>query len=193
LLAWWKVARIKMCEKLVSRKVIKLFSNLTGGFEMKTRIFDLLKADHKKVATLLAQLADTTTAAIKTREKLFKKLVEELNIHQKFEEEFFYPKIKQNTEKSVIKDLVEEAYQEHHVVKGLLTEMQDLPVEDEVWTAKLTVLKENIEHHVQEEENDLFPKAEKTLDASQLEQMAGQFMQLKKSEVSSASYASIEE
>lgn len=147
---------------------------------MHTHIFDLLKADHKKVKAILEQLSETTEVAVKTREALFKKLVEALRVHEEFEEAFFYPKVEKETKNPDTKDLVEEAYQEHHIVDILLAEMKKLSVQDKVWTAKLTVLKESIAHHVQEEENELFPKAQKTLTAPELDSMATQFIQSKK-------------
>jgi iron-sulfur cluster repair protein YtfE (RIC family) len=146
---------------------------------MTDNILDLLKKDHEKVAKMLEKLADTTENAIKTREEIFAKLAAELSSHEKFEEEVFYPQIKNKTENAETEDLVDEAYQEHHVVDVLLAEMKSLSVDQETWTAKLTVLKENIEHHVDEEENALFPKAKKILNSEELQEMGAQYVQAK--------------
>ena len=122
--------------------------------------FTLLKADHKKVAGLLEKIDETTERAVKTREELFTQLKSELDIHTRIEEEIFYPALKEADE---TRDITLEAYEEHNVVKTLLGELASLGKDQEEWTAKFTVLKENIEHHVEEEEGEMFPKAKKVL------------------------------
>lgn len=148
---------------------------------MTDTILILLEEDHKKVQNILEKLSETTENAIKTRQKFFLLLKDELTLHTKFEEEIFYPAVKEKADKNdELEDLIMEAYQEHHIVDVLLSEMESLECTDEAWTAKLTVLKENIEHHVKEEENDLFPKAKKILNASELKEMALQLKEWKK-------------
>jgi iron-sulfur cluster repair protein YtfE (RIC family) len=128
----------------------------------------LLKADHEKVDALLAQLEETTERAEKTREELFTKLKQEIDLHSHVEEKIFYPAIKEAEE---TRDITMEAFQEHHVVKVLLRELDAMEVTSETWTAKLKVLKENVEHHVEEEEGEMFPKARTVLSADQLEEL----------------------
>ena len=122
--------------------------------------FTLLKADHKKVAGILEKIDETTERAIKTREELFTQLKTELDIHMRIEETIFYPALKEADE---TRDITLEAFEEHKVVKTLLGELESLGKDKEEWTAKFTVLKENIEHHVEEEEGEMFPKARKVL------------------------------
>ena len=122
--------------------------------------FTLLKADHKKVAGILEKIDETTERAVKTREELFKQLKTELDIHTRIEETIFYPALKDADETH---DITLEAYEEHKVVKTLLDELESLGKDQEEWTAKFTVLKENIEHHVEEEEGEMFTKARKVL------------------------------
>jgi len=122
--------------------------------------FTLLKADHKKVAGILEKIDETTERAIKTREELFTQLKTELDIHTRIEETIFYPALKDADE---TRDITLEAFEEHKVVKTLLGELESLGKDKEEWTAKFTVLKENIEHHVEEEEGEMFPKARKVL------------------------------
>ena len=122
--------------------------------------FTLLKADHKKVAGILEKIDETTERAIKTREELFTQLKTELDIHTRIEETIFYPALKDADE---TRDITLEAFEEHKVVKTLLGELESLDKDKEEWTAKFTVLKENIEHHVEEEEGEMFPKARKVL------------------------------
>ena len=122
--------------------------------------FTLLKADHKKVAGILEKIDETTERAIKTREELFTQLKTELDIHTRIEETIFYPALEEADETH---DITLEAYEEHKVVKTLLNELEALGKDKEEWTAKFTVLKENIEHHVEEEEGEMFTKARKVL------------------------------
>ena len=122
--------------------------------------FTLLKADHKKVAGILEKIDETTERAVKTREELFTQLKTELDIHTRIEETIFYPALKDADE---TRDITLEAVEEHKVVKTLLGELESLGKDKEEWTAKFTVLKENIEHHVEEEEGEMFPKARKVL------------------------------
>jgi hemerythrin-like domain-containing protein len=122
--------------------------------------FTLLKADHKKVAGILEKIDATTERGIKTREELFTQLKTELDIHTRIEETIFYPALEKAEE---TRDITLEAFEEHKVVKTLLSELESLGKDKEEWTAKFTVLKENIEHHVEEEEGEMFTKARKVL------------------------------
>jgi iron-sulfur cluster repair protein YtfE (RIC family) len=128
--------------------------------------FTLLKADHKKVAGIFEKLEPTTERGVKTREELFAQLKNELDIHARIEEEIFYPALKEADETH---DVVLEGYEEHAVVKRLLSELDELSKDDETWGAKLKVLQENVEHHVEEEEGEMFPSARKVLSAEEVE------------------------
>jgi DNA phosphorothioation-dependent restriction protein DptG len=131
-------------------------------------VFDLLKADHKLVADILEKLEKTTERAVKTRQELFEKLNQELGAHAYAEEKVLYPAVK---EIDGARDLGFEAVEEHHVVKILLEELAAMPPDSEVWTAKLAVLKENVSHHVKEEEQELFPKARKAMSREEAEEL----------------------
>lgn len=122
--------------------------------------FTLLKQDHKTVAELLEKIDATTERALKTREELFTRLKTELDVHAKIEEEIFYPALEGEDETH---EITLEAFEEHRLVKQLLAELESMPKDDEQWTARFTVLKENIEHHVEEEEGEMFPKARNVL------------------------------
>jgi hemerythrin superfamily protein len=123
-------------------------------------LYKLLQEDHKKVKSLLKELEDTTEKAEKTRDRLIREVEMELSIHSEAEEKFFYPRLQGMSE---TKDLAYEAIEEHKVVKTLLTELVSEPKGTAEWTAKLAVLKENVEHHIEEEEGALFPKAKRAL------------------------------
>ena len=128
----------------------------------------LLKADHVKVKALLRELEPTTERAVKTRTELFEKIKTELTIHEIIEEEIFYPTLKQHPR---AKEIVLEGYEEHDVVNILLGELSALPVDDETWGAKASVMSENVEHHIEEEEGDMFKKARQVLSEDELEQL----------------------
>ena len=128
----------------------------------------LLTEDHDHVKKMLEELDDTTERAIKTREQTFAKLESELEVHEAIEEEIFYPALKEH---SKTRDIALEGYEEHHVVDTVIAEMGDVPVSDETWTAKFAVMKENLEHHIEEEEQDMFPKARKVFDQQELDEL----------------------
>ena len=138
---------------------------------------DLLEEDHKKMKKLLEDLDSTTERGVKTREELFAKVKTELKIHETIEEEILYPALKEHPK---AKEIVLEGYEEHHVADTILSEIQDVPVDDERWGAKLSVLKENIEHHIEEEEDEMFKKARDIFEADELEQMGTRMEERKK-------------
>ena len=121
----------------------------------------------------------TTERGVKTRKELFAKIKQELEVHETIEEEIFYPALK---EFAATKDLTLEAYEEHDVVDTILGELERTPVEDETWGAKFTVMKENLEHHIEEEEGNLFKQARRLLDEAELEAL-GDRLQARKEQL----------
>jgi hypothetical protein len=142
----------------------------------------LLKQDHDKVKKLLEEGESTTERAVKTREELFAKIKGELKVHEAIEEEVLYPALKEHAE---TKDIVLEAYEEHHVVDVILGELERTPVDDETWAAKFTVMKENLEHHIEEEEDEMFKQARQVMDESELGEL-GDRMASRKEQLSRA-------
>ncbi len=140
--------------------------------------FTLLKSDHKKVAGILEKLDATTERGVKTREDLFGQLKSELDIHANIEETILYPALEKADE---TRDITLEAFEEHRLVKQLLAELDSMGKDEEQWTAKFTVLKEQIEHHVEEEETDMFKKAKKLFSEEEAEAL-GQRLEAAKSE-----------
>jgi hemerythrin-like domain-containing protein len=136
----------------------------------------LLKADHDKVKGLLNELESTTERGIKTRSELFATIKGELTLHEIVEEEIFYPELKAHPK---AEDIVLEGYEEHHVVDLLMGELEALDVSDETWGPKAIVMKENIEHHIEEEEGEMFPKARQVFDAAELDDL-GKRMEARK-------------
>ena len=140
---------------------------------------ELLEDDHQKVKKLLESGDETTENAVKTRTDLFAKIKREMEIHEAIEEEIFYPALKQHPK---AKDIVLEGYEEHHVVDQIIGELGDTDVEDERWGAKFSVMKENIEHHIEEEEDEMFKKARQAFSDEELETL-GERMQARKKEL----------
>lgn len=135
--------------------------------------FNLLKADHRKVAQLFDQLESARGA---NKLSVFKQIKTELELHTHLEEKIFYPALEEPEETH---DLTLEAYEEHDVVKKLLQELGRARTANEEWEAKAKVLRENVEHHVEEEENELFEKAEAALGEEEIEEL-GQQMEAEK-------------
>jgi hemerythrin-like domain-containing protein len=141
----------------------------------------LLEEDHRKMKKLLSQLESTTERGVKTREELFATVEEELTVHETIEEEIFYPALKEHPK---TKEIALEAYEEHHVVDMVMAEIEDVPYDDETWGAKFKVMKENIEHHIEEEENEMFKQARQVFEEDELESL-GEQMRLRKEQLSS--------
>jgi hemerythrin-like domain-containing protein len=135
--------------------------------------FNLLKADHRKVEKLFEQLESASGQA---KMRVFEQIKTELDLHTHIEEKIFYPALEKPKQTH---DLTLEAYEEHDVVKKLLQELSRARTANEEWEAKAKVLQENVEHHVEEEENELFPKASKALSTQEIETL-GEEMEAEK-------------
>lgn len=139
--------------------------------------FELLEKDHRKVEEIFEQLEPTTERAVKTREELFRKLQTELEVHTIIEETILYPVLKKESE---TRDITFEGFEEHAVAKRLLEEMALMDVTSEVWTAKCKVLQESIEHHVKEEESEMFAEARKALSQEEINELGIRLEEKKK-------------
>jgi len=130
---------------------------------------ELLKQDHQAVKDLFDQIDDAEDA--KQRKRLFDQIDTQLNIHAHIEETVFYPEMQKIDE---LKDMVEEALEEHQEVKTLLEEIEGLDPEAEQFSASLEELMENVEHHVAEEEDEMFPKVRERCDQATLDRLGDQ-------------------
>jgi hemerythrin-like domain-containing protein len=137
----------------------------------------LLKDDHDKVKKMLAEGEETTERAEKTRAEVFAKLKEEMLIHERIEEEIFYPALKEHPK---AREIVLEGFEEHHVVDEIMGELEATDVTDEQWGAKFKVMKENIEHHIEEEEGEMFKQARQVFSDDELDELGARMLQLKK-------------
>jgi hypothetical protein len=141
-------------------------------------IYELLMKDHKKVQEIMERLQKK-----KGEDHLLTELEQELTVHMEGEEKFFYPAL-QEAEQTKEKTL--EAFEEHHVTKLVLKELMKMPETDERWGAKLSVLKELVAHHVEEEEEELFKLSKKVLKKEQAQDIADKFMRQKEKKLGTA-------
>jgi hemerythrin-like domain-containing protein len=146
--------------------------------------FELLKNDHAKVSSLFDRIEPATDAT--TRQQLFTQLKQELTIHAHIEETILYPALKAASE---TRELTEEAYEEHQEVKDLLAELEATPPDSEEWSDMITELRENVEHHVEEEEGEMFTQAREVLSEQQLNEI-GARMSAEKQQQQKAAAAS---
>ena len=140
----------------------------------------LLKQDHKAVKALLTELADTTNRAQKTRTELLQKIATEIKAHTTIEEEIFYPAFKAAGEKADDGKMFFEALEEHRAAGDLvLPDLLKTDVQSDQFGGRAKVLKELIEHHADEEEKEMFPRARELMDKAQLEQLGERMAQRK--------------
>ncbi len=138
-------------------------------------IYTLLKTDHETVSDIFEKMEASEDRA--TRERLVAQLKHELLAHAEAEDMVFYVPLKESED---VRDLILEAEEEHRVVSRLLGELERLSAENEKWKARATVLKELVEHHVEEEEGEMFKKAKKLFDREQEVELGRAFLTEKK-------------
>jgi hemerythrin superfamily protein len=143
---------------------------------------ELLKNDHRKVGDLFAQFKATDDE--KKHQQLFEQIRAELETHTHIEETVLYPAFEKYGE---LKALVLEAYEEHKQIKTLISEVTALSEGSERFDAKLKVMGENVEHHVKEEEDEVFPKVKRLFDRQQLERL-GQELEAAKKQLETPSW-----
>lgn len=129
---------------------------------------------------LLKDGAATTDRAVKRRAGLLRALMTELGFHEMLEETLLYPALKAHPEAS---EIVLEGYQEHHVADLIVRELDALSTEAAQWTAKFKVLKENIEHHIEEEEGQMFRTARAVMSAEELQAIGEEMVRLRRREL----------
>ena len=136
---------------------------------------DVLRKQHRMVEKLFKQAENTEDP--RRRRQVMNEIVEALKLHTRIEEEVFYPAVREvGTSKA--EEMIDEAFEEHHVVDLVLAELPQVDPEDERFEAKMTVLSELIEHHVEEEEKEMFSLAEKKLGAARIKELGQQMEQM---------------
>lgn len=141
----------------------------------------LLIADHNRVRGLFSRFESAEESGETSQmAELAPRIIDELEVHATIEEEIFYPEVGEASEE--IREVVAEGIEEHHVVRQLADEVKGLSPEDEAWAAKMKVMIENVEHHAEEEETELFPQVRRALGTEALRDMAGR-MEARKAEL----------
>ena len=145
---------------------------------MPTDALVLLKDDHKRMRALFRQFEKLGDSAYVAKGRLAKKILEELTVHTYIENECMYPETR-----SLLPDLEDdilESYEEHHVADVLCLELATMSSKDDHFTAKMTVLIENVEHHMGEEEQDWFPKVRQGLGRKALQDMGDRMVAMRR-------------
>jgi iron-sulfur cluster repair protein YtfE (RIC family) len=131
---------------------------------------ELLKADHQVVADLFKKVESTEESE---HPAIFTKIKEELDVHAHIEETIFYPRLKADGDQDLI-DIVLEGIEEHRQVKMFLRELDSLSEDSEKFEPKLKVLIEDVEHHVEEEEGEMFPLVEAQFDETVIDELGSE-------------------
>ena len=139
----------------------------------------MLKSDHATVKRLLRELSETSERATKQRETLVAQIERELKMHAQLEEEIFYPAFKAASRGTDAEDLFYEAAEEHHIVDMVLPALKAANPKSKEFTAKASVLKELVEHHIKEEESEMFAEARELFGDDQLREL-GDMMQARR-------------
>jgi hemerythrin superfamily protein len=139
----------------------------------------LLRADHKTVEQLFKRFEKAGDRAYVEKRQIVDRIIEELSIHAAIEEQVFYPVVRQTVPRT--EDVTLESLEEHRIVKWVLSELVDLEPQHERFDAKVTVLMENVRHHVEEEEQELFPKVRESLSRTALVDLGEAMVEAKKS------------
>jgi hemerythrin-like domain-containing protein len=133
--------------------------------------FDIIRQDHREVELLFKEYEDLAADAYETKEEVAIKLINAIRLHTLMEETFLYPRAEKALDEEG-KKLVEEGYVEHDVAKRIVEELSITHPEDQKFDARMKVLNENIAHHVMEEEQELIPRMEKSMQQDDLDAAA---------------------
>jgi hemerythrin superfamily protein len=145
---------------------------------MSTDAIVLLKQDHKEIRKLFTDFENAGDNAHQTKGTLVDKMIELLTVHTYIENEVMYPRVRALLPE--LEDDVLESYEEHHVADVLVVELAAMKPEDERFTAKTTVLIESVRHHMEEEEQDWFPKVREGLGRKALSDIGAEMVEAKK-------------
>jgi hemerythrin superfamily protein len=135
---------------------------------------ELLQQQHRDVAELFEEFEGAGERAQKTKERICGRIADELAIHAEIEEKLFYPESKQEDTEEILRESVEE----HLAMKRILADLLESGAGDEQFDPKMKVLKEQVEHHVQEEEQELFPKVRKSCSREELEDLGDRMQRM---------------
>jgi hypothetical protein len=162
---------------VVAGAVATVTSKVAAG-GAKPDAIELLEREHRRFESLLKQGEDTTERARATRRELLASLTSELNAHELMEEKVLYPALQDHPE---AREVVFEGFEEHHVADLIVNELRDVATNDEAWGAKFKVLKESIEHHIKEEEKNMFRLARGIFSRDELRLLAARMVKIRPS------------
>jgi hemerythrin superfamily protein len=145
---------------------------------MSTDAIVILKDDHQQIRKLFRAFQGAGKNATATKGKLATQIIEGLTVHTYLENEVMYPEVRNLMPE--LEDDVLESYEEHHVADVLCMELYAMPADAERFDAKMSVLIENVSHHMEEEEQEWFPKVRKGLGRTQLQEMGARMVELRK-------------
>lgn len=145
---------------------------------MSTDAIVLLKADHKEIREQFRRFTDAGENATAAKGKIVDRIIELLTVHTYIENEVMYPRVRDLLPE--LADDVLESYEEHHVADMLVAELAGMQPDAERFDAKTIVLIENVTHHMDEEENDWFPKVREGLGRKQLQDIGARMLELKR-------------
>lgn len=148
---------------------------------MAQQLFELLKKDHRQAEKLMSQI---DSGSEEDREELFVTLQDALEKHMAMEEKHFYPQLKKIKE---MKDLVEDALEEHEKAKNFLSQLEEMDVDDDEWISAFQEMREGVLHHVQDEEKKVFPRCSDFMNQQQLQEIADKCLQMKEGSIPQAS------
>lgn len=144
---------------------------------MAQNVIDILKQEHEMV---LSQLSELSSKGTSNREQKYNSLKENLMPHMIGEEQAVYPKLME----SGMQEIALESIEEHNAVKSLLSQLDSASMsEEDVWVAKITVIQENVKHHISEEEEEIFPKMQQKMSSDELSSLGSSYEEAKKSAV----------
>ena len=144
---------------------------------MSTDAIVLLRDDHKEIRRLFRDFDKTGDGAVAAKNQLAGRIIAALTVHTYIENETMYPEVRRLLPE--LEDDVLESYEEHHVADVLVTELAALDATHERFDAKMTVLIENVTHHMDEEEQDWFPKVRAGLSRTQLSEIGARMIEQK--------------
>lgn len=142
---------------------------------MSTDAIVLLKKDHQEIRKVFSDFQKAGDGAHKTKGDLVDRMIELLTVHTYIENEVMYPRVRDLLPE--VEDEVLESYEEHHVADLLVLELASMKPEDERFTAKTTVLIENVTHHIEEEEEEWFPKVREGLGRKTLQEIGAEMLE----------------
>jgi hemerythrin superfamily protein len=145
-------------------------------------IIEMLKQDHQEASAMMDRI-ESANAGDPSVMTTFNQLKQALTLHTQIEETIFYPALRDNDQ---TQDQIEESFEEHQEVKDMLSEMSGMQAGNDEFMSMMSDLRDAVEHHVEEEENELFPQAQQILGDSRLQEMGQQMMQMKQGKSATA-------